>query len=435
MSEHPPNHPAPGRVFLFLQGPHGPFFNRLGRSLRAAGAQTLRVGFNAGDSHFWSDRAGYIPFTDPPELWPAFFETLLGTRGVTDIVLYGDVRDLHAQAIRIAREHALTVHVFEEGYIRPYWATYERNGSNGHSRLMDFTVPQMGEALRLHPPDTTPPPSNWGDMRHHIFYGALYHGFLMLGTRRYRNFRPHRNVSVGREFRLYLQRMLMVPWHIVERTLATHRVRSSGFPYHLVLLQLEHDSSFQAHSSFSTMAEFIETVITGFAAGAPAHHQLVFKAHPLEDGRSPLRRTIRRIAREHGLTGRVHFIRGGKLARLLDEARSAVTVNSTSGQQVLWRGIPLRTFGSSIYNKPEFVSDQPLDEFFAHPHTPNRAAYVEFRRFLLETSQLPGGFYSTRGRRQLLRRVVDMMLRNEDPYDALMIQPEVGAAQQLRAIT
>ena len=40
------------RTFLFLQGPHGPFFSRLARRLSELGHQTLRVGFNAGDGLF-----------------------------------------------------------------------------------------------------------------------------------------------------------------------------------------------------------------------------------------------------------------------------------------------------------------------------------------------------------------------------------------------
>ncbi|HAV07941.1 MAG TPA: capsule biosynthesis protein CapA, partial [Rhodobacteraceae bacterium] len=79
--------------------------------------------------------------------------------------------------------------------------------------------------------------------------------------------------------------------------------------------------------------------------GAPKHHHLVFKAHPLEDGRAPLAQEIARLSAELGVAGRVHFLRGGKLAELLNQARSAVTVNSTAGQQVLWRGIPLKVFG------------------------------------------------------------------------------------------
>jgi capsular polysaccharide export protein len=181
------------------------------------------------------------------------------------------------------------------------------------------------------------------------------------------------------------------------------------------------------------MTEFLETVVAGFAAGAPRHHHLVVKAHPLEDGRVPLRRTLRRLAAAHGVAGRVHFLRGGKLARLLDEARSAVTVNSTAAQQVLWRGIPLKVFGDAVYAKPEFVSTKPLADFFARAERPDRKAYADYRRYLLETSQIAGGFYSVSGRRQLLRQAVDLMLDPDDPYDAL----EAGTAaprQQLRLV-
>ena len=98
------------------------------------------------------------------------------------------------------------------------------------------------------------------------------------------------------------------------------------------------------------MKEFLDVTIENFAAHAPKHHHLVFKAHPLEDGRAKIRSALKELAKSHGITERVHYVRGGKLARLLDEARSAITVNSTAGQQVLWRGIPLKTFGSAVYN-------------------------------------------------------------------------------------
>jgi capsular polysaccharide export protein len=45
------------------------------------------------------------------------------------------------------------------------------------------------------------------------------------------------------------------------------------------------------------MRDFLEEVIRGFAGGAPRHHHLVIKAHPLEDGRAPLRRELTRLAR------------------------------------------------------------------------------------------------------------------------------------------
>ncbi|MEX5726887.1 capsular polysaccharide export protein [Rhodovulum iodosum] len=401
--------------------------------LGRAGAEAWRVGFNLGDQVLWGDRRRYIPFTGTVQDWPATCAEIMDARAITDLVLYGDTRPVHAAAIAIARARGLRVHVFEEGYLRPYWVTYERDGANGHSRLMELSVDEMRAALYAPGGPAIAAPAHWGDMRAHMFYGALYHGLVMLPTRRYRRFRPHRGVSIGREFRLHLRRLLLMPAHAVGRLAATARITRSGFPYHLVLLQLEHDASFRCHSPFSSMADFLALCMEGFAAGAPPHHHLVLKAHPLEDGRSPVRAEVARLARAHGLADRVHFVRGGKLATLLDQATSAVTVNSTAGQQVLWRGLPLRAFGRAVYSKPEFVSDQPLDAFFAAPRRPDRAAYADFRRFLLESSQIPGGFYSTDGRRQAMRRVVDLMLAEAGPYAALDA-PGAAHRQQLYAV-
>ncbi|MEK0162856.1 capsular biosynthesis protein [Phaeobacter sp. A36a-5a] len=428
---HKTDHPQ--RSFLFLQGPHGPFFASLAEMLQAAGSDVWRVGFNAGDQAFWRDRAGYLPYRGTPQDWPAHLDTMLDDKKITDLVLYGDTRPIHAKAVSIARSRGIRVHVFEEGYLRPYWVTYERDGSNGNSRLMDMPVEQMTAALALSDMEAPLPPSHWGDTRQHVFYGALYHGCVMLLNQGYRQFRPHRALPVTREFQLYLRRLLLMPIQALERRLATRRIRNGGFPYHLALLQLEHDSAFQEHSPFASLTDFLTEVFQGFAEGAPRHHHLVVKAHPLEDGRVPIRRAVRQLAKHYGLEHRVHYVRGGKLAALLNEARTAVTVNSTAGQQVLWRGIPLKVFGKAVYDKPEFVSTQPLQEFFAAPARPDNRAYKDYRRYLLETSQLPGGFYSRKGRRQLLRQVVDMMLAPEDPYQAL-IQGTAAPRQQLRVV-
>ncbi len=401
-----------------LQGPHGPFFRQLARQLRQTGAEVWRVGFNRGDEIFWG-KEGYLSYTGEPGDWPARCAAIFDDLKVTDLILYGDSRRIHAEAIALARHRGITVHVFEEGYLRPYWITYERGGSNGHSRLMSMSLDDMRGALARSGMDQPPAPARWGDMREHIFYGALYHFFVLTMNQRYRAFRPHRGITIAEEFRLHLRRLLLMPWHRLQRWKATWRIRTGGFPYHLVLLQLDHDASFRAHSDFTSTTDFIETCLTSFAEGAPRHHHIVFKAHPLEDERSAVSDTIREGARHRALEKRVHYVRGGKLAGLLDSARSAVTVNSTAGQQVLWRGLPLKALGRAVYNLPEFVSGQLLSEFFASPTRPDSRGYRDYRHYLLETSQIPGGFYASRGRRAVLRQVVDMILWPEDPYDTL----------------
>ena len=384
---------ASTRRFLMLQGPHGPFFGQLADRLRAQGAVVWRAGFNSGDEHFWGRRPGYIPVACAPGDWPDVFGRIVAEHTITDIVLYGDTRPVHAQAVERARIAGLRIHVFEEGYLRPFWATYERGGSNGHSRLMALTVDEMRAALGPCP-ESPPPPARWGDLREHILMGAVYHFCVLALNGRYPNFRPHRAETPLQECRLYLRRLALLPWHRLERTAATARVRHGGFRYHVVLLQLEHDASFRAHSPFRSMTDFIELCLEGFAAGAAPGDRLVFKAHPLEDGRARIGAAIRRGARRLGLGGRVHFLRGGKLAPLLDGALSAVTVNSTAGQQVLWRGKPLRSFGAAVYDKPGLVSHQPLAEFFASPAPPtgppmpsSAASSLKHRSFPVATTR------------------------------------------------
>ena len=91
------------RRFLLLQGPHGPFFRQLSAMLVKSGAQVWRAGFNRGDSAFWPDTASYIAFKGTAQDWPATVSALIEQKQITDIVLYGDTRPLHAHGVRIAK--------------------------------------------------------------------------------------------------------------------------------------------------------------------------------------------------------------------------------------------------------------------------------------------------------------------------------------------
>ncbi len=404
------------RKFLFLQGPHGPFFRQLGQKLQATGAVVERVGFTFGDRTFWSRALPFTPYRGRPEDWENWLVAYLERNGTTDIVLYGDSRPLHKTAREVAARRGITVHCFEEGYLRPYWATYERGGVNGNSRLLELDVEAMRRAVAAHPVDLPEVPVQWGAIWHHAFYGFLYHLMVSMPVPAYRNYRPHREVTVLHELLLYIRRLAIMPVQGIQRRARTRRLLRSGAIYHLVLLQLSHDASLRSHSDFGSVGEFIDMVIAGFARGAPAHHILAFKAHPFEDYREPLPALVRKAAARHGVLMRVRYIPGGRLGPLLDGANSVVTVNSTAAQQALWRGLPVRAFGRSVFAKPELVSAQPLPAFFAAPDAPAGEAYRAYRQFLLETSQIAGGYYTQRGRSELLRRVVDLVLSPDDPY-------------------
>lgn len=414
------------RRFLFLQGPHGPFFRQLAAALSATGAEVWRVGFNFGDEALWRPCTQYLPCHAPPEAWPALLAQILGEKQITDLVLYGDTRPIHALALARARAMGLRCHIFEEGYLRPSWITYETEGANGHAPLAAMDLSALRAARAALPPAPLPPrpPARWGDLRAHMFWGALYHGLVLWGAKRYPAFRPHRDLSAGAEARLYLRRALGFLPRRWQRWRISRRIARGGFPYFVVLLQLAHDESFRRHSPFPSMVAFLDHVLTAFAEGAPPYTHLVFKTHPLEDGRLPLKALIRGRAAALGLTGRVHFLPGGPLAPLLDGALGAVTVNSTAGQQALWRGLPLFALGRAVYAKKGLTSGQSLPSFFAAPEPPDPAAYADLRAYLLATSQIPGGFYAAKARALALRGVLPRLLAAERPVAATAAGPQ-----------
>tara|TARA_R110002124_G_scaffold7625_33_gene43271 strand:- start:227 stop:1531 length:1305 start_codon:yes stop_codon:yes gene_type:complete len=421
------------RKFLFLQGPHGPFFGQVAQRLRATGAGVARVGFNRGDQHFWPRGLPYTAYGPQMGDFSAFLRGYIASHAVSDIVLYGDSRPHHAAARAVAGSLGLTVHCFEEGYLRPYWATYERGGVNGNSALMQIGLPEMRAALRVAGAHAPAAPSQWGALWHHTWYGFRYHLNFLRPPGAHGARKTHRSHSVLSELRLHIRRLLWLPLAALRRRIQTRAVLRSGAPFHLGLLQLGHDASLRAHSDYQCMRDFVRDVMEGFAKAAPAHHQLVFKAHPLEDGREALRRFVRQQARNMGVAGRVHYIMGGRIGAMLDKARSAVTVNSTAAQQALWRGLPVLALGRAVYAKPGLVADQSLTAFFANPQKPDRDAYADFRQFLLETSQFSGGFYTAAGRAQLLRGVVDKILAPADAYAQIL--PSAQHIPTLRVVS
>ena len=412
---------AANRSFLFLQGPHGPFFHEFASALAKQGVAVRRVCFNAGDRAEWLQAGPMLHFTLPLGVFGSWLRDQMLAHGITDIVLYGDTRPVHRIAIEQARDLGVTTHCLEEGYIRPNWITYEREGNNGNSRLMSISLPRMVQALgKVWPPEGTTP-AHWGDSKQHLWYSALYHARCMIPTRLYRHHGRQRDMSLFREAVWYALRLMRTPWIRIRRALQLWALLNSRRSFHLVLLQLSFDSSMQVHSDYASASDFIDDVIRAFAEGAAQTDYLVLKAHPFENGRERLGSVIHDLSDQYGVRGRVIFIDGGKtLAQLLERARSAITINSTAAQQALLRGMPVAALGRAIYKKPGLVSEQTLTGFMQNPRQPNLGIYWLFRQFLMETSQIAGSYYSREGRARLLQTLTAQMLDPVDPYDRVL---------------
>lgn len=404
------------RSFLFLQGPHGWFFSDLARQLQDAGSKVFRVNFNAGDKRFWARNLASMDFLAPFEEWEAHCSQIFLEHHITDLVLYGDTREIHAKAIKQAHALNIKIHVFEEGYLRPYWVTYERNGSNAHSELMQKNLQDIQTERAKRDIDLQEAPANWGAAFSHKWAGFLYHWNLVWGKRRFPHYRTHRDVKLSDEVLWNFLRMMLAPWVSLRRRLSTRNFLRKGRSFYVALLQLEHDSSLVAHSDYPSQENYIAELVEAFAKNAPAYRDLVFKRHPFDDFRVPYAKWVKSYAQHYGVSQRVSIVDGGKLAQILNPCQAVIAINSTGVQHALWRGVPVKLLGRSIFGLPEIVSKQSLDDFFHKPMGGEKKDFLEFRSYLLETSQIIGSYYTKTGRANITRIIVEKIYDEHGPY-------------------
>src|SRR6478735_6853250 len=159
-------HAFRGQGVLLLQGPVGPFFSRLAQDLELAGARVSKVNFNAGDSLFY--RRGAFSFKGAMADWPAWLDALLEQQEIDVILLFGDCRPIHVVAHETAMRRGLEIGVFEEGYLRPHYMTFERHGVNGHSQ-----VPRQPSFYLSQPEVARPRRQALGNTYWHMAWWAL----------------------------------------------------------------------------------------------------------------------------------------------------------------------------------------------------------------------------------------------------------------------
>ncbi len=391
--------PRPASSFLFLQGPPGPFFAQLAMGLEAEGHRCSRVNFCGGDRLDW--RRPAHDFTGSPQEWPDVLKALLEEDAVTDMVLFGDCRPLHAAAREVANDLRIAVHVFEEGYIRPDWVTLERGGVNGNSNLP--RDPQVYLALAADQPPVPNLPPISASFRQRAVEALTYFAASSLLAHHYPHYRSHRPYRPAAEFAGWVVRFCARPLARLRSAITARRLRGH---YFVLPLQLDSDHQIRTHSPFTGMTEAIERIISSFAAHAPKDLTLVVKEHPLDNGLKGWRRVVREIAHRHGASDRVLFFEHGHIDALVAAADGVVTVNSTTGTLALSAGTPVAVLGTAVYDLPGVTHQGPLDTFWTAPGKPQLEIYEAFRRVLVLRCLLRGGFSNRHARGHLVPSAV-----------------------------
>lgn len=394
------------RTFLFLQGPPGPFFARLGARLIQDGHRVFRINLNNGDRCDWPE--GSIDYQGSGRNWPQFIDRFFVDNRVTDLILFGDCRPLHRAAHGMAMLRQLRIHVFEEGYIRPDWVTMELDGVNGHSTLPRDSTWYVEQAARL--PEIPDLPNIPAEPGRRLREAINYYGNSLLGMWRFPLYQTHRSSpAIFEALGWSLRQLRTGSQEKTERTLC----RLDETPHFLLPLQLSSDHQIRVHSPFDDMASALDHVIASFARQAPPDIHLVVKEHPLETGLVNWSRLIAHRAKRHGVAGRVHFVSKGNIDEMVRKARGVVTVNSTTGTLALAAGTPVKVLGKAVYDLCGITHQGVLDEFWLRPRAPNAQVYDAFCRVLLDRCLIRGGFASEEGLELLVGGALERLVGTE----------------------
>ncbi len=395
------------RTFLFLQGPHGSFFPKLGASLVAAGHLVRRVNLNGGDRATWPKGDDYRGLDSR---WPRYVAAYFQRWNVTDLVLFGDSRPPHVAAIAEAKAAGVRVHVFEEGYIRPDWVTLERDGVNGHSKLPRTPDWFRAQASGLGPVPIRPPIPSYATGRGWAAF--FYYAEVVLQHWRFPLHNSHRDRNPVWEGITYLRRFRK---HRTDSARARDDLtRVQGKPYFLFPLQLNSDYQIRVHSGFGNMHSAIRVVLDSFARNAPAEIALIVKEHPLDAGLLRWRDVVEEMARELGIRDRVAFLEQGDLLSLVQDSLGMVTVNSTSGTLSLAAGKPVKVLGDAVYDIPGITDQSDLAAFWSSPTPPDLDLWEDFYRVLANRCLIHGAFLSNAGIDFLVEVATERLMAQND---------------------
>ena len=391
---------AKSKKVLLLQGPLGPFYDRLSRWLQIGGAEVHRVVFQGGDEH---DCQLLRPATykGTPDAWPSFLDTLIKQLGIDCVVLFGQSRQYHAVALDLVRALGLPTVVLEEGYFRPGFLTMELDGVNGYSTTLQR---YSWKPMALVQSDTSSSVALNGiephTSRHHfqkMAWHAAQHYIAMHKSRAtYPHYVHHRQDDpyhyLGYWARSWRRKLLA-------RT-TDYRFQSwlfkNGPPYFFVPLQHDGDAQISHHSPFEQNADFIIRVIRSFAGHAATGAMLVFRQHPQSRGGAGHTGLIFSLATELGVRHRVHHLVEGDTPDIAERASGVVVINSTVGLQALERGAPVMALGEALYKHPQLTFSGDLDAFWTQARPADKAATATFLAQMKNLTQAPVSLYALR---------------------------------------
>ncbi|EIJ3107910.1 capsule biosynthesis protein [Campylobacter coli] len=375
-----------GKTVLLLQGPVGTFFHRLAIKMKKNKTKVLKLNFNGGDFFFYPN--GKRCKCDEKDL-ENFYESFFKEKKIDAIVMYNDCRLIHAKAIKVAKGLGIGIWIFEEGYLRPYCITFEKDGVNANSSLpRDKNFYLSCNILTKESIKEIP-----GGFKFMAFSAFLYWLFSFLLAPFFNNKLHHRTLYPF-EFLFWFRSLYRKYLYKLTEKKLNQKIYSLEKKYFLAILQVYNDTQIKHHYKKS-IEEFIEELILSFANHARAKSYLIFKHHPMDRGYRNYSKLINELSQKYHVEGRIFYVHDTYLPTLLKNALGCITINSTVGLSAILEGCPIKVCGNAFYNFEGLAYPKKLQFFWreAHAYKPNPSLVINFKNYLLNTNQFNGNFY------------------------------------------
>ncbi|EPE5560921.1 capsule polysaccharide modification protein KpsS [Campylobacter coli] len=375
-----------GKTVLLLQGPVGTFFHRLAIKMKKNKTKVFKLNFNGGDFLFYP--SGKRCKCDEKDL-ENFYESFFKEKKIDAIVMYNDCRLIHAKAIKVAKGLGIGIWIFEEGYLRPYCITFEKDGVNANSSLpRDKNFYLSCNILTKESIKEIP-----GGFKFMAFSAFLYWLFSFLLAPFFNNKLHHRTLFPF-EFLFWFRSLYRKYLYKLTEKKLNQKIYSLEKKYFLAILQVYNDTQIKHHYKKS-IEEFIEELILSFANHARAKSYLIFKHHPMDRGYRNYSKLINGLSQKYHVEGRIFYVHDTYLPTLLKNALGCITINSTVGLSAILEGCPTKVCGNAFYNFEGLAYPKKLQFFWreAHAYKPNPSLVLNFKNYLLNTNQFNGNFY------------------------------------------
>lgn len=382
------------RRILLLQGPIGPYFFQLSQFLQQQDKEVYKLNFNGGDILYYPPDNLTYTYLGHVEDFSEYLLNFVQKYKIDAIVCFGHKRIYHDIAKQVCKD--IGEHVdfwsFEEGYLRPYYITFEKWGVNSASIL-----PREAKFYLEHEVDIPPlrePRSVIASFWTRFWLAMHYYMAMYFCRDQLKYYSHHRDCKVLN----YMAAWVTSGWrkwaYKPREYLMRKSIENNSFPkFFIVPLQVHNDSQVKSFGRAKNVPAFIRNVLRSFAKGANKDDHIIFKHHPMDRGFNHYGKFIHKLIKKYKLEGRVHYVFDIPMPVFLRKAKGMVVINSTSGLSALLHGIPVKAMGLAPYSFEGLTDQQPLSRFWCQPKKPDPCVFQAYRSYLLCRTQLNANFY------------------------------------------